>query len=136
MQNRLDGDATALAKVLAAVPEVVVVVDLKGTILYINRVEEAWDREQVIGLRAESIMPPESQATFRSALEAIGRGARQEEYDLEASGPGGQTQHYRSRMLPIHDGDAVVGAVVIAENITELRSAQAELVQLRRLLPL
>jgi len=71
MQQRLDGDAAALGKVLAAVPEIAVVVDLEGTIPYLNRVEKGYDRELVLGMHASAIMLPESQAIFSAALDSV-----------------------------------------------------------------
>lgn len=134
--SRLEGSADALGKVLASVPDVVVVVDLEGTILYLNRVEEGYDREQVLGMRSQDIMPPESQATFQGALDALARTGLPQAYELEATSPTGQPQRYRSRMVPRFEGQQVIGATIIATNITELRAAQAELEQLRRLLPM
>jgi hypothetical protein len=81
-------------------------------------------------------MPPESRATFWAALDAVARTGVTEDYEVEASSPTGQLQCYRSRMMPIHEEGDVIGAVIMAENVTELRSAQAEVERLRRLLPL
>jgi PAS domain S-box-containing protein len=113
-----------------------VVIDLEGTILYINRVEKGYDREQVLGMKADVILPPESKATFWAVLDTVARKGVTEEYVVEASSPSGETQHYRSRMSPLHDEVEVVGAVIIATNVTELKSAQAEVERLRHLLPL
>jgi len=136
MNQRLDGDADALARVLAAVPEVVVVVDLEGTILYLNRVEKGYDREQVLGIHASAIMPPESQAIFSAALDSVRRTGTTEEFEVEAVSPSGDRQWFRSRMAPIWNDGAVVAALIIAADISELKVAQAEVKRLRRLLPI
>lgn len=135
-ENRFDGDADALGKVLEAMPEVVLVIDLEGTILYVNHVEEGYEREAVLGMKADAIMPPESRRTFWAALHAVGRTGETEEYEVEAWSPTGETQWYRSRMIPLQSDGDVVGAVIMARNISELRVAEAEVERLRRLLPL
>jgi PAS domain S-box-containing protein len=135
MRKRLDGDAEALGRVLAAVPEVVLVIDLEGTVLYINHVEEGYDRETVIGMQAESIMPPESKATFRATLDSVRRTVATEGFETETTSPAGRSQWYRSRMVPIEEDGVVVAALIIATNISELKAAQAETARLRQLLP-
>lgn len=135
MKKRLDGDADALGKVLAAVPEVVLVVDLEGTILYINHVEEGYDREAVLGMKAEAVMTPESEATFRAALDSVLTTKATEEYETETTSPTGELRWYRSRMVPIQEHGDVVGAMITATNISDLKVAQAEIERLRRLLP-
>lgn len=135
MKKRLDGDADALGKVLTAVPEVVLVVDLEGTILYINHVEEGYDREAVLGMQADAIMTPESEATFRAALDSVRTTKATEEYETETSSPTGDVRWYRSRMIPIQENGEVVGAMIIANNVSDLKVARAEIERLRRLLP-
>jgi len=136
MNRRLDGDAEWLGKVLAAVPAVVLVVDCEGTILYINHVEEGYDREAILGMQADSIMPPESKATFWSTLDAVRRTGVPEEFESEAISPTGESQWYRSRMIPIQDNGKFSGAMIMATNITELRAAEDQVERLRRLLPI
>lgn len=38
--------------------------------------------------------------------------------------------------MPVRDGESIVGAVIRATDITEFKSVQEELVQVRRLLPM
>jgi PAS domain S-box-containing protein len=73
LQKGLDGGSEALGRVLEAVPEVMVVIDLEGTILYINHVEKGYDRERVLGTKADTIMPPASRATFWAALDSVAK---------------------------------------------------------------
>jgi len=136
LKRRLDGDAYALGELLAAIPEVVVVVDLEGTILYVNRVEAGYEREQVLGVNAGAIMLPESGAIFRSALEAIRTTGEADDYEVKALSPTGETQWYQSRMIALREDDEVVGAVILATNVTELKATRDEVERLRRLLPI
>jgi PAS domain S-box-containing protein len=136
LQKGLDGGSEALGRVLEAVPEVMVVIDLEGTILYINHVEKGYDRERVLGTKADTIMPPTSRATFWAALDSVAKTRVTEEFEVEASSPSGEPQFYQSRMMPLHEEGDVIGVVIMATNVTELKSTQAEVERLRRLLPL
>ena len=117
-------------------PEIVLVVDIEGSILYINHVEKGYDRESVLGMKADAIMSPESKAIFWSTLDSIRRTGMTEEYESEATSPTGESKLYRSRMIPIRDDGDVIGATIIATNISELRAAEIEVQRLRRLLPI
>lgn len=60
MSRTFEQDGRALGKVLAAVPEFILVLDRTGKILYINHVDEGCDRDAVIGMQAHEIMSPDS----------------------------------------------------------------------------
>lgn len=136
MEHRFDGDSDALGKVLGVLPEVVLVVDFEGTILYINHVEEGYEREAVLGMNVDAILPPASREVFWSVLRAVGRTGKMEKYEIEMLSPAGEAQWYRSRMIPLEDDGDVIGVVIMATNISELRVAEAQVERLRRLLPI
>jgi len=136
MKRELDGDPEALAKVLAAVPEVVLVVDREGTIHYVNHVEEGYERDAVIGTQADAFMSPESKAVFWATLETVLRTAEAKEYESKVLAPGGGMQWYRSRMVPMREDGEAIGVIVMATNISEIKAAQEAADQLRRLLPI
>lgn len=136
MTDGLDGDANALRKVLEAVPEVVLVVDREGTIQYINHVEEGYERDQVIGSNSDSIMSPDSREEFWRILTSVCETGEPAEYEVRTSSPTGEEQWYRSRMAPLYDDGEVKAVMIMATNISELKAAQAESEQWRRLLPI
>jgi PAS domain S-box-containing protein len=133
MNQRLDGDADALGRLLEAVPEIVVVVDLEGTILYINHVEKGYDREQVLGMKAEEIMPPGSRRVFRGTLDSVRRTGVTEEFEVEATSPTGEPLWYQSRMIPMRENGEVIGAMILATNVSELKATRAEVERKRRI---
>lgn len=135
MTERLCQDAAALGKVLEAVPEVVLVVDGEGTIQYINHVEEGYAREEVIGMRADTVLSPDARKQFWDVLTSVRQTREVREYEIETLSPAGEKQWYRSRMAPLYDDGEVTGVMILATNISELKVAQAESEQLRRLLP-
>lgn len=145
MNRDFGRDVEALAKTLEAIPEHVVVLDREGRILYVNHVEEGYERDAVIGTLAHQIISPDSRKLHERVLTQLfeSGGAPEREYETRIHAPDGSEQWYRSRMYPIHDGDRVVAGMLMVTNITELKTAQDELQraretndQLRRLLPI
>lgn len=145
MNRDFEHDVEALAKTLEAVPEHIVVLDREGRILYVNHVEEGYERDAVIGASAHDIILPESRKLLEQVLAAVfeSGAAPEREYETRIHAPDGSEQWYRSRMYPIHDEDRVVAGMLMVTNITELKTAQEELQraretsdQLRRLLPI
>ncbi|TVP76685.1 MAG: PAS domain S-box protein [Gemmatimonadales bacterium] len=136
MVRRLVGDADSLAKVLSALPEYVVVADMEGTILYVNRVMEGDDPESVLGTRVASHLPPDSKDTFLAALDSLKQTGEVQEYDVQAVFPGNDVRWLRSRMIPIEKEGHLVAVLFTATDVTELKAAEAEVERLRRLLPI
>lgn len=136
MTERLDGDADALGKLLEAVPEVVLVIDREGTIQYVNRLEEGYKREDVIGMRADAVLAPGAREEFWAHLASVCKTGEVREYEMEASSPAGEKQWYRSRMEPFRSDGAVTRVVILATNISELKAAEAEAERWRRLVPI
>jgi PAS domain S-box-containing protein len=129
-------DAEGLRKVLESIPEFVLMVDRDGLIRYINRVEPGYVLEEVIGMRAEEVMLPGSRESFRQAFGSVLSGGQDVEYEGEVSLPDGTGAWYRTQMSPYRDGGEIVGVVLVAENITDLRLAQESAAALRKLLPI
>lgn len=129
-------DATTLTKALELVPQFVLIVDEGGRILYINHVEPGYDRDRVIGSHAAAIMSEQSRLVFEAALQSVFATGETEEYEVQTSAPDGSAQWYRSLMKPVISEGHVTAVVLVATNITELRTAQAEMEQLRGLLPI
>lgn len=129
-------DPTMLEKALKLVPQSVLIIDEGGRIVYINHVEPGYTRDRVIGSQAAAIMDEESQLVFEAALESVLKQGETEEYEVQTRSPDGSAQWYHSVMRPIFREGNVRVAMLIATNITDLRAAQAEMEQLRGLLPI
>ncbi|MBR9990577.1 MAG: PAS domain S-box protein [Gemmatimonadetes bacterium] len=123
-------------RILEAIPEVVLVVDRAGFILFVNHVEPGYDRDQVVGMNVDTTMTPKGLETFTAALESVFDTKEVAEYEVETTAPDGSAQWYRSRMAPLCTAGRVDAVMVQATNITELKAAQEELDRLRRFLPM
>jgi PAS domain S-box-containing protein len=131
----IDEDLDALHQVLNSLHEIVVAVDRGGVIRYINRVEPGYDRDQVLGTSVTMILSDDSDLVFQEALKATLATEAVQTFECETRSPDGSPAWYSAAMTPLRAGTAVVGAVIAATNITELKAAQAMVANLQALLP-
>lgn len=131
-----EADETGFGRMLEAIPEIVTVFDREGSILYVNRVEPGYDRDQVIGMNARTMLSPAGLKSFGAALDSVFNGRDLAEYEVMIAGPDGSPQWYRSRMVPLLTGGRVDAALLLSTNISELKAAQEEIDRLRRFLPM
>ncbi len=136
MNTYLAQDPDVLEKALALIPQIVLIIDRSGRIVYINRVEPGYDRDQVIGTYSDEFLAPESQLLHRSELARVWETRETREFDVAVTAPDGTNQWYRSVAKPLIRNDRVESAVLVSTNVTELLAAQAEAERLRGLLPI
>lgn len=129
-------DGRLLRRVLAGLPEFILIVDRDRMIRYINRVEPGYDTEQVVGRRSTDVLFPESRKILDEAMDRVFQQGEVALYEVRAQHPDGSYSWYGGEATPVRDGETIVGAVLRATDITELKRAQEELVQVRRLLPM
>lgn len=136
MMSDFDIDLHGLNDVLEAIPDFVLVVDRTGVIQYVNQLEAGFERDDVIGTPADAFPDAPSSERFNAALEETFRTGDPQDFDTVVQLPDGSEAWYRSRMHPLRREGTIVAAVVLSSNVTELKFAQAELENLRRLLPI
>jgi len=116
-----------LGRVLATLPEFVLVVDRDGLIRYINRAEPGRD--------GRTFLFPDGAEEFDAALERVLEKGETDRFEVEASRLDGSTGWYRGETSPLRKGGRIVGAVIVATDITEQKEAEEALARVRRLLP-
>jgi PAS domain S-box-containing protein len=136
MSEHFDVSLAVLSGILDAIPEFVTVIDRDGVIRYTNRVEHGFDRDAVIGVHASSILSPDSLDVFQSTLESVLETGAEQQYDSMVHPPSGAPQWYRARMLPLRRDGEIREVVLLATNISELKAAREQIIQLRQLLPM
>ncbi|MFO7892178.1 MAG: PAS domain-containing protein [Longimicrobiales bacterium] len=127
-------DVAGLRAVIEAVPELVVVLDPAGRIRYLNHTEQ-FHEDDFLGVHAHDLLPPASKEVFDPAFNALLDTGEPQEYEVLVTLPDGTEAWYRTQMSLIADTGSESAAVLISEDITELREKEEELAELRRLLP-
>jgi PAS domain S-box-containing protein len=119
--------------VLEHAPGFIIALDEEGRIQFINRVLPQHDRKDVIGSHWLQYMPPDQHDSLRTWFgAALATGASQT-YETSVFGPKGDKIWLTTHMSPMRRGNRVVGVVVVAQEITELRRTQLEFAAAQRM---
>src|SRR2546423_1785406 len=114
----------------AAIPDVLLVVDRQGQILYIHHTPAGLTRQQALGSSALDYAPATARDELRSALEQLFVTGVARSRELRVVLPDGAERWYSTQSGPVRiDGGEVSAAIIIARDITESRLAQSALAE-------
>jgi PAS domain S-box-containing protein len=102
-----------------SVPDLVLLVDPAGTLLYVNRAPYGARVEDVIGRSALDFVASESRDELRRSLGEIFLGAAPRMREQRAMHPDGLERWYSTHTAPVRMSDGIVAAVVVARDVTE-----------------
>jgi PAS domain S-box-containing protein len=128
--------------ILAAVPDIVILVSPDDRIRYINRVMPGYDRSEVMGRSTFEYVQPEHRELMRSSLEKVRESGESVDYEVASVMPDGGYMWWASRMAPIRTEEGLE-VLIVARDVTQLRLAEesrrtveAELEKVMDLLPI
>lgn len=127
-----DGLEAAVARWKAIVthaPDIIMTVDRRGEILFINRVISGLRVEDVVGRSVYEYIPPEHQDSLRAALEAVLSRGESVGLDHRAAAPGGTFAWYSSRIGPVVRDGEVVAATIITTDVTERKRLEQRILE-------
>ena len=122
-----------LESLLEYAPAIIIAVDPQGDIQYINRVLPQYSKQAVLGSHWSDYLPPSHRSEMSDALEAVLADGVSRTYEVPILGPDGTHLWFSSQIGPIRDGENIVGAVIVSQDVTEWKRAQNELLAARRL---
>jgi PAS domain S-box-containing protein len=138
----LEATATAEARekrarletLLAFAPALIIAVNPEGVIEYINQVQPPYRKEDVIGSFWLNYIPPELQVRMTSALTTVLETGSSETFETAAKKEDGTVDvWYWSKLGPIREDGRIVGAVIVAQDVTERRRMETELLAAQRM---
>jgi PAS domain S-box-containing protein len=122
--------ATARAQLRAVVenaPDIVISVDREGIILFVNHVLPQYTREQVVGTSWLSYLQPEEREPVQAALDEVIATGRSSVFETRTKGPDGSFLTFEAHAGPIRLAGEIVGAVMIARDVTEKKRTEVHL---------
>ena len=123
-----------LDAIMECAPAFIIAVDEAGKIQFINRVMANYKMEEVIGSHFLQYMPPADHDQHREHLQRVLATGIDNTYETSNLGPDGRALWFSTHIGPLRNNDKVVGAVILAQEITQLkRFAQAEAATAQRL---
>jgi PAS domain S-box-containing protein len=132
-QRRLREQRQQLDALLECAPSFILAVDRKGIIQFINRTLPHFERDRVVGSDWLNYITEDRRHEVSEKLTAVLLYGAPQTYDTTIVGPDGQPLWFTSYIGPVRHGDQIVGAVVVAQDATESRRAQADLLAAQRL---
>lgn len=109
------------------VPDFVLTLDRQGRITSINRTLPGIDEEEVLGTHVTEWVPADRREEVQARLETVLQEGISQEYEVESVDEEGRPAIYRGTIGPIDDGEGIVGATLVARDVTDEREAQAGL---------
>lgn len=118
-----------LRSLLDAAPDFIVETSAGGIIQFVNRVAPGLLAEQVVGSNITEFLEPEyHEVALRAVAEAVETGATAS-FDSRGTGAHGELRHYHSRVARVaHEGREAT-ALMIASDVSELRSTHLKLAE-------
>jgi PAS domain S-box-containing protein len=128
-----DAARERLEAVLHCAPAFVVAVDRNGKIQFVNRVPPGLDARSIVGRPMLDFVAPNDKTQLMAALEVVFAGGDPQAFDTHVSLPDGRVICCTNYMGPMHSAGRVTGAVVLAQDVTEVRRTEAQLYEAQRL---
>ncbi len=108
-------------------PNIIMVLDQDGEILFINRTVAGLTIEQTIGKKVYEFVPADFHEKVRSAIEQVYKTGEMVEYETLGTGPDGTLSWYLSRVGPVRYRDRIISVMLIATDITGRRRTEENL---------
>jgi PAS domain S-box-containing protein len=127
MQREMDEAREHLDAVLSFAPVFILAVDREGRIRFINRTFPHHQRDQVIGSSWLDYLPEEDHPRLRVLLDHVLEVGVPQTFEVSQYRADGPAVWFTCVMGPIRHGANIVGAVITAQDITDLKQSQERL---------
>ena len=115
-------------------PDLILTVDRKGSIRFINHVAQNRSLDEVIDTPVYQYILPNYHAAVRQAIEDVFETGRPSSHEIEVRGSDGSLAWYSATLGPVEHNGAVVSVIVLAHDISEHKQAQAALYEAKQTL--
>jgi len=122
--------------ILQSSADIIVARDLEGRVTFFNRafeevVERLFGRPARVGMRTMDLLPEVERRHWGNVLRRVHDGeAHHEAFDWEVDG---EVRSYELSMVPIRDGDRIVGSAEFNRDVTETRRAALKALSAQKL---
>ncbi|MBI2567416.1 MAG: PAS domain S-box protein [Candidatus Schekmanbacteria bacterium] len=124
---------TMLDAVMDSAPALILVVDAAGRIQFINKVLPSYRREDVLGSYWLQYVIPEEHARHEDMLRRVLDTGASETYETISPAPDGRRLWFSSHISPLRTGNHIASAVIVAQDVTEVKRTQVEFAASQRL---
>src|SRR6185312_6628320 len=132
-QAEADAAHGQLEAVLASVPALVIAVDRTGEVQFSNRSLAAPEQRGASWKPFFPSAPPQTIETIERALSLVLSGGAPQTHDLKLTGAQGGKTWLTLYVAPIAHGSQVTGALIVSQDISQIKRAQEELFDAQRM---
>lgn len=108
-------------------PDYIMTLDLNGTILSVNKVEDGFTEKDVIGNSIVNFVPEKYKSVFKKSLKEVMKTGKSGKYETEYIAPNGVIKTFEAYIAPMIVSHEMVGFTLSAREITERKIAEKEL---------
>ena len=108
-------------------PDFIFIIDKDENMRYINKLQQGFTLDQVLGRSIYDFVVPQSRAIHKLAIRKVFQTGRPEEITVQALGPKGQQSWYDDRLIPLEKNGEVNSIMFISKEITDMKIAQERL---------
>lgn len=116
---------------LRQAPGIIIVTDERMKILYVNRVEHGYTRDEVIGSNYGDVLSAEQSRKVQAVLERARTTGQPQQYETFIDPPSGERQWYSTQISWFQVSAANAGMICILTEVTRQRVAEARVETLR-----
>lgn len=110
-------------------PNIVLILDRKGIIQFINRTAQGINAKDAIGMNHLDYIDPEYHTKILETLEQVFQTGKPGSYSHKARGLSGGISWYESQIGPLESDGKVVASIMISTDITERKEAEDALLR-------
>jgi two-component system sensor histidine kinase/response regulator len=110
-------------------PQYILSTDREGRIQFLNRVAPGIKLEEAMGALIYNHIPKRYHVQVRDTIERVFTTGETGAYEIEATGPNGTWAFYSTVVAPVKTGEKVTSVILIANDITERKKAESDLVR-------
>lgn len=114
--------------------EYIAVVDRAGTILFCNRVDDGFSRDQVLGQRFTTLTLPDSSEELLAALQTVFESGEERSLETTVRRLDGQLNYFALRIGPVTIAGRTAAALVCCHSILPLKNTERNLQHERHVL--
>ena len=109
-------------------PDNVGILDLDGTFLDINKVDDDYNQEDIIGTNITDYLNPEQKKIFKSSVEKVLKTNKTQSFEYTVSTPKGKAIHWNNRMSTIKLNNEFK-LIINFTDITKLKKIEESLIE-------